>query len=191
MPVQQWIIVAVAVVAVVALVAVALLAAQLRRTRAEVREAVGRWQGDRAVSAETRGAAQASRDGGGTADTDTRVGGPVAVLTSLPPRHEVGVGGGRPVVTREGRTIELPTNEQVVRATMRRPLVRGAVLSHGLWHALRPENRDRVRALVRREYQRRRKIRRRAGRRAARTASIPPSEAQAWLGSRTRQDGTS
>src|SRR5699024_1617731 len=110
----------------------------------------------------TRGLAAAARRGGeadavetdsGAADGDAGTRGRVAILTSVPPRHESAPDGRRPVITADGRRIALPSSEQVVRATMRRPLVRGAVLSHGLRHALRPENRDRIRALVRRDYE--------------------------------------
>jgi len=97
----------------------------------------------------------------------------------------------RAVVTQEGTVIVLPSEQQVVAATMGRPLVRGAVLSHGLMHALRPESRDRIRGIVRREFRRRRKIRRRAARQAARAASVAP-DATSWSGSSTtpEQEGT-
>jgi len=76
-------------------------------------------------------------------------------------------GGELPAVVR-------PTTAQVVDATLGRPLVRAATLSHGLRRALRPESRDRIAALVRREFRRRRKLRMKASRRAARLAVVPP-----------------
>jgi hypothetical protein len=76
------------------------------------------------------------------------------------------------IVTADGRTIVVPTTAQVVDATMGRPLVRASALAHGLRRALRPENRDRIRAMMRREFHRRRKMRQRASRRAARMAPV-------------------
>jgi hypothetical protein len=70
----------------------------------------------------------------------------------------------------EGRVIVPPTQSQVVRTALGRPGVRLSVFAHGLAHALRPENRDRILALVRREYRHRRSERLRAGRQAIRMA---------------------
>lgn len=80
------------------------------------------------------------------------------------------------IVTADGRTIVVPTTAQVVDATMGRPLVRASALAHGLRRALRPDNRDRIRAMMRREFQRRRKMRQRAARRAARMAPVHQAE---------------
>src|SRR5437016_435190 len=51
-----------------------------------------------------------------------------------------------------GRVIVPPSQAQVVRTALGRPGVRVSVLAHGLAHALRAENRDRILALMRREY---------------------------------------
>lgn len=69
-----------------------------------------------------------------------------------------------------GRVIVPPTQAQVVRTALGRPGVRLSVLIHGLAHALRAENRDRIVALMRREYRHRRRERLRAGRDAIRMA---------------------
>lgn len=90
----------------------------------------------------------------------------------------------------EGRVIVAPSTQQVVEATLGRPLVRISVLSHGLAHALRPESRDRIMALMRREFQGRRRARKRAARQAARREHPVPERAidrrvvatEAWLG---------
>jgi hypothetical protein len=70
----------------------------------------------------------------------------------------------------EGRVIVPPTQAQVVRTALGRPGVRLSVLVHGLSHALRAENRDRILALMRREYRHRRRERLQAGRQAIRMA---------------------
>lgn len=75
----------------------------------------------------------------------------------------------------QGRVIVPPTQAQVVRTALGRPGVRLSVLIHGLAHALRAENRDRIVALMRREYQHRRRERLRAGRDAVRATK--PSHA--------------
>jgi len=75
----------------------------------------------------------------------------------------------------QGRVIVPPTQAQVVRTALGRPGVRLTVLIHGLAHALRAENRDRIVALMRREYRHRRRERLRAGREAVRAAK--PSHA--------------
>jgi hypothetical protein len=75
----------------------------------------------------------------------------------------------------EGRVVVPPTQAQVVRTALGRPGVRLSVLIHGLAHALRAENRDRIAALMRREYRHRRRERLRAGREAVRIAK--PSHA--------------
>jgi hypothetical protein len=74
-----------------------------------------------------------------------------------------------------GRVIVPPTQAQVVRTALGRPGVRLSVLIHGLAHALRAENRDRIVALMRREFRHRRRERLRAGRDAIRVAK--PSHA--------------
>ena len=79
----------------------------------------------------------------------------------------------------EGRVIVPPTQAQVIRTALGRPGVRLSVLIHGLAHALRPENRDRIVALMRREYRHRRRERLRAGRdaiRAAKPSHAPTTE---------------
>jgi hypothetical protein len=78
-----------------------------------------------------------------------------------------------------GGSVVVPTTAQVVDATLGRPLVRAATLTHGLRRALRPESRDRISGLVRREFRRRRRLRMRAGRRAARLAVVQPVDLQA------------
>ncbi len=101
---------------------------------------------------------------------------------------EVATKSGARIV--EGRVIVAPSTQQVVEATLGRPLVRLSVLSHGLAFALRPESRDRIRALMRREFQDRRRARRRAARQAARNAHPVAERAidrrtastEAWLG---------
>lgn len=90
----------------------------------------------------------------------------------------------------EGRFVVPPTSQQIVTATMGRPLVRLSVISHGIAHALRPESRDRIVALMRREFRSRRRQRTRVARHAARLAHpIPPQAvdrrviaSEAWLG---------
>ena len=71
---------------------------------------------------------------------------------------------------------ELPTQQQILAATLTHPLVRVSALSYGIRRALRAENRDRVVALVRRDLRRRHKVRRRAARRAARVVPIRPAD---------------
>jgi type VI protein secretion system component VasK len=73
----------------------------------------------------------------------------------------------------QGRRIAVPTNGQIVDATLGQPLVRAAALGHGLRRALRPESRDRIAGVMRREFRRRRKLRMKAGRRASRLAVVP------------------
>ncbi|MGI8986679.1 MAG: hypothetical protein ACR2GM_07790 [Nocardioidaceae bacterium] len=79
---------------------------------------------------------------------------------------------GEVVWTPDGRSVVVPTTSQVIDATLGRPLVRAAVLGHGIRRALRAKHRDRVRSMMRREFHRRRKLRLRAGRRAARLAIV-------------------
>ncbi|MFY0406076.1 hypothetical protein [Solicola sp. PLA-1-18] len=124
---------------------------------------------------------------------------PLHVVTSLPERRpdaapqpvdhqpvdDLPVEDQVVVTTRDGRTVVLPTHAEVVDATMGRPLVRTAVVGAGVWHALRPESRDRIRGIVRREFRRRKRLRQAAGRRAARTAPVDLATSQAWLGSGT------
>ena len=168
---QAWLGIAAVAVAVTALIALVALSLTLRRTRADVRALQGAH-----AHAHAPGDAHAHAPG----DQPTRS---VPVVTSLSLTEAADKHGESAVViTRDGRTIVLPTSEQVVNATMGRPLVRGAVLSYGLAQALRPESRDRIRGMVRREFRRRRKMRLQAGRRAARGAPVDVPTAQAWLG---------
>lgn len=88
---------------------------------------------------------------------------PVPVVTDL---------GRVPADRPDSSAALVPTPHQVVQATMQQPLVRVAVWSAGVRHALRPESRDRARALARRELRRRSKVRRRATRHAARTTAV-------------------
>lgn len=81
----------------------------------------------------------------------------------------------------DGRVVVRPSDQQVVAATLGRPLVRLSVVGAGLAHALRPESRDRISGLVRRDFRRRRRARARAARRAARTTHVPP-EPPTWIG---------
>ena len=67
----------------------------------------------------------------------------------------------------EGRVLVAPTNQQVLAATMGKPLVRMAVITAGLQYAFRPEARDRIRRLMRDEYRTRKSMRRKAAREAA------------------------
>ncbi|MDO9381174.1 MAG: hypothetical protein Q7T56_20195 [Nocardioidaceae bacterium] len=119
------------------------------------------------------------------------------VVTSLPERRpeappvpvdDLPVDDPVVLTTDDGRTIVLPTHAEVRDATLGRPLVRSAVVGHGIWHALRPESRDRIRGIVRREFRRRKRVRLAAGRRAARTAPVDLPTSQAWLGSATPRD---
>ncbi|WP_147543800.1 hypothetical protein [Aeromicrobium massiliense] len=82
----------------------------------------------------------------------------------------------------DGRVVVRPSDQQVVAATLGRPLVRLSVVGAGLAHALRPESRDRISGLVRRDFRRRRRARARAARRAARTTHVPPPEPPTWIG---------
>ena len=185
---EQWIALLAVVVAAVALAATTVLALALRRIRADVRglsEASAAGQPsptERTASDENDGAPYTAT----VAPTATDGRAPsreldVVTTTPLPgTRADV---EGEQIVTREGRVVVVPSTRQVVDATLGKPMIRGAVLSHGLRYALRPESRDRLRGMVRREFRRRRRIRLRAGRRAARTADIPPRDHQAWLGS--------
>ncbi|MGH1562883.1 hypothetical protein [Mumia sp. DW29H23] len=135
----------------------------------------------------TNGGGGSSTSGGGGSSTLAEA---EVVYAPTPLEHADGrtrqvLPSGRAVVTQEGTVIVLPSEEQVVAATMGRPLVRGAVLSHGLMYALRPESRDRIRGIVRREFRRRRKIRRRAARTAARSAPVSHDAATSWIGGGT------
>lgn len=163
----EWIAVAAVLVAVVALLCVLALAVRLRRTSDEVRrlsQAVHPPEDRNVLQTEGSGAHSAGRNGH---DEGQRASGADdAALVEIEP---VGPSGeDAVVVTSDGRSIVLPTSAQVVSATMSRPLVRGAVLSHGVLYALRPESRDRIVSLVRRELRSRRKARLRAGRSATR-----------------------
>lgn len=87
------------------------------------------------------------------------------------------VTGLRPTSEQPVEPVVAPTPAEITAATLQTPLVRVAVWSAGLRHALRPESRDRARALARREYQRRSRMRRRAARYAARTTVVTPEPA--------------
>lgn len=66
-----------------------------------------------------------------------------------------------------GRVLVKPTSEQIVLATLGRPLVRFSVFVEGLQHAFRPQSRDRLRRVMRSEYRTRKSLRRQAAREAA------------------------
>ena len=66
-----------------------------------------------------------------------------------------------------GRVLVKPTNEQIVLATLGRPLVRISVLVEGIQYALRPQSRDRLRRVISSEYRTRKSLRRKAARAAA------------------------
>ncbi|UPK76971.1 hypothetical protein MU582_10115 [Nocardioidaceae bacterium SCSIO 66511] len=191
MSTEQWIALLAVVVAVLALGATALLAVALRRMRADVRRIADAADASASSGPSTIPVAGQSTGAPGevaTASTSAAVTvTPIRPSTDLPVATPVPLGEQQPsdepqIVTRDGRVVVVPSTRQVVEATMGKPMIRGAVLGHGLRYALRPESRDRLRGLIRREYRRRRKIRLRAGRRAARTASIPPRDLQSWLG---------
>lgn len=98
-----------------------------------------------------------------------------APLLPVPVVTDLGTVTGRPADT--DYTCDLlgvPASHQLAEATLQQPLIRVAVWSAGVRHAMRPESRDRARALARREYRRRSKLRRRAARQAARAAAVSP-----------------
>lgn len=66
-----------------------------------------------------------------------------------------------------GRVLVKPTSEQIVLATLGRPLVRISVFVEGMQHAFRPQSRDRLRRVMRSEYRTRKSLRRQAARTAA------------------------
>ena len=82
---------------------------------------------------------------------------------------EVQVLGNRVIVT--------PSSQQIVAATMGRPLVRLSVALSGLSYATRGEARDRIRRTMRAEYRARKNIRRRAAKRAAKSHAQANSSA--------------
>lgn len=189
---EQWIALLAVVVAGVALVSTVVLAVVLRRVRGDVRRLADASRGDddgRPLRAGRDDDTVAPAVDGGpesTADADHRRA-PTDELEIVPTTPLPGTqpdASDDHLVTREGRVVVVPSNRQVVDAALGKPMIRGAVLSHGLRYALRAESRDRLRGMVRREFRRRRRIRLRAGRRAARTADIPLREPQAWLGTR-------
>lgn len=185
MSTEQWIALSAACVAVVALTATVLLGVALRRTRADVRALATRPGEDPADIAPDSPASAAPESTVPTAQPPARQ--ELVEVTPTTPLPQHPHGGDEPqIVTREGRVVVVPSTEQVVEATMGKPMIRGAVLGHGIRHALRPESRDRLRGMIRREYRRRRRIRLRAGRRAARAANIPPRDTQSWLGTPVR-----
>ncbi|MBW9211662.1 hypothetical protein KV100_18600 [Mumia sp. zg.B21] len=193
MPNESWVTVLACGVAILALAAALMAFRALRRLRREVRGLQERagdlpHDVDRRLPAETPHATTAQH---GTGEV---VYAPVPLERTdgrarqvLPHEHAV--------VTQDGTVIVLPSGEQLVAATMGRPLVRGAVLSHGLMYALRPESRDRIRGIVRREFRRRRKLRRRAARMAARSVPVSHDDTgtTSWIGGSpptTEQEGT-
>lgn len=86
----------------------------------------------------------------------------------------------------EGRVIVAPTNQQVLAATMGKPLVRIAVITAGFQYAFRPEARDRIRRLMRDEYRMRKTMRRKAAKEAAwshqqANSSASVTSRESWL----------
>ncbi len=154
MTVEAWLLAATTLIAVVAAVVAAFAIRSVRRLTQKLDS----------VSIEQT-SLQASEPGDPDAESRVHVeiSVPVARPVELAPR----------VV--QGRVIVPPTQAQVVRTALGRPGVRLSVLIHGLAHALRAENRDRIVALMRREYGHRRRERLRAGREAVRAAQ--PSHA--------------
>jgi len=148
MTVEAWLLAATTVIAVVAVFVAAVAVRSLRR----LSEQVG---------------ALAARDLQVPAPAEPALDPPVSVVEYLNPELAPRVVSGRVVVP--------PTQAQVVRTALGRPGVRLSVLIHGLAHALRAENRDRIVALMRREFRHRRRERLRAGREAVRMAK--PSHA--------------
>lgn len=150
------------------LVGAVLLARSLAATRAEVARLQARLDGSdspRRTSARPADddLARHSPESGGTPGANGGAGVlPVSVHTASPASG---------VTTRPLP----PTTRDVADATLQHPLVRVAVWSAGLRHALRPQSRDQAVALARREFRRRAKLRRRAGRRAARAAVVSSS----------------
>lgn len=183
MPIETWMTVVACAAAAVATVTALLAIRTLRQLRREMRRAGG-------LDMPSPSGSGYSTSGEGAEEEETVSAEVVYAPTPLAQTRQV-LPHERAVVTQEGTVIVLPSEQQVVAATMGRPLVRGAVLSHGLMHALRPESRDRIRGIVRREFRRRRKIRRRAARQAARAASMSP-EVTSWPGTPTtpEQEGT-
>lgn len=160
MTVEVWLLAATTLIAVVAVVVAAFAVRSVRRLSERIERA------DADGGARTQVSETASHDGfeGGSAASTTDV----SVLEVVRPAELA------PRVV-EGRVIVPPTQAQVVRTALGRPGVRLSVLIHGLTHALRAENRDRIVALMRREYRHRRRERLRAGREAMRVAK--PSHA--------------
>jgi hypothetical protein len=152
MTVEAWLLSATTLIAVVAVVVAAFAVRSVRRLTEQM----------------TRMGVQPSADLDTTPAASTRSAGVAQ-----------GEGVGRPIELAprvvQGRVIVPPTQAQVVRTALGRPGVRLSVLIHGLAHALRAENRDRIVALMRREYRHRRRERLRAGREAVRAAK--PSHA--------------
>ncbi|KHL12225.1 hypothetical protein CLV56_0066 [Mumia flava] len=182
MSAEAWIVTVASAVAVLALVAAVLSFGLLLRLRRQV----AALQTDRARAgdlgtepADRPAPADHPADGDDAEDRPSTAPGVLEGRIAAPGGSHTARVPGDPgaVVTRDGRVVVLPTGEQVVAATMGRPLIRGAVLSHGLLYALRPQSRDRIRGIVRREFRRRRRIRARAARAAARAARIRPEPA--------------
>ena len=151
MTVEAWLLTATTAIAVVAVVVATLAVRSVRRLQRDFA---------RRESVDTERKTLHSSD---PVQTNAEIFVPVVRPAELAPR----------VVA--GRVIVPPTQAQVVRTALGRPGVRLSVLIHGLAHALRAENRDRIVALMRREYRHRRRERLRAGREAVRMAK--PSHA--------------
>jgi hypothetical protein len=152
MTVEAWLLTATTAIAVVAVVVATIAVRSVRR----LSERVGRLSATD-LDTQPEAANRSAVDLSGAVEPD------VLRPIELAPR----------VVS--GRVIVPPTQAQVVRTALGRPGIRLSVLIHGLAHALRAENRDRIVALMRREYRHRRRERLRAGREAVRTAK--PSHA--------------
>jgi len=155
MTVEAWLLAATTLIALVAVIVAAVAIRSVRRLSKQIEQAVVEV-GAHGATLETTPEPGFEADFVDAAVADVR---PV----ELAPR----------VV--QGRVIVPPTQAQVVRTALGRPGVRLSVLIHGLAHALRAENRDRIAALMRREYRHRRRERLRAGREAVRATK--PSHA--------------
>lgn len=157
MTVEAWLLAATTLIALVAVIVAALAVRSVRELKRSVESGV-----------EERAPLHSSGTGRTNAAISA-VGDDTHAVIFVPESAAVRAAELEPRVV-EGRVIVPPTQAQVVRTALGRPGVRLSVLLHGLAHALRAENRDRVVALMRREYRHRRRERLRAGRQAIRTA---------------------
>jgi len=159
------VVVALAVLVVAALtVATVLLAASLRRTRAETRAVLAKAAEDAAADAEAlRGQLdeldQQLRDQAARLEEAARV---PAVTVVDDREYVISRLGERRVATGARGALPLPTvpGQPVVDALLRESLIRTASLAAGVRRALAPEVRNRVRFEMRREVKRSRKERR-------------------------------